>query len=181
MTVRSAPVSTFVIVTATPGSTPPDVSLIVPSIDPLAAWDCAIAGAANTSASSPANNILSMFASISCALIPNPWSLIPSSMKSERFVRAIHFLEVLPHQNATGEIRAGDAVAAVTECKEVMREVAMRADVRQALGGSCVVGRPAVRGLDAGDIRIQRGHLVHQLSGLPYENFIQLTRRHRLG
>src|SRR5262249_7297793 len=155
-TARSTPVSTLVIVTVTPGSTPPEVSVMVPSIDPLAACDCAIAGAASTRAIRPANNVLSMFASIARRQIPNPESQIPLSMKPEGLVGAIHFLEVLAHQNATGEIGAGDAVAAVAEREEVMREVAMRADVGEPFGRSRVVGGPSVRRLDAGDIRIQR-------------------------
>ena len=51
MTERSAPVSMFVIVTVTPGRTPPDVSTTVPSTAPLAACDCATAGAANAALS----------------------------------------------------------------------------------------------------------------------------------
>ena len=46
-TERSRPVSVLVIVTVTPGSTPPDESATVPSMEPLAAWDCANAGPAN--------------------------------------------------------------------------------------------------------------------------------------
>src|SRR5262245_41667622 len=55
---RSAPVSRFVIVTVTPGSTPPELSTTVPSMDPLAACDCANAGAASTSDTSATKTYL---------------------------------------------------------------------------------------------------------------------------
>src|SRR5215212_3999984 len=46
MTTRSAPVSRFWTVTVTPGSTAPELSMMTPSIAPLAACDCADAGTA---------------------------------------------------------------------------------------------------------------------------------------
>src|SRR5881394_2563321 len=51
-------------VTVTPGSTPPDASVIVPSMEPLAAVDCAAAGAQNASSIEKTALILSMVASI---------------------------------------------------------------------------------------------------------------------
>src|SRR5689334_16213592 len=44
----------FVTVTVTPGSTPPEASETVPSMVPLAAVDCASAGAADTASDSRA-------------------------------------------------------------------------------------------------------------------------------
>src|ERR671911_2452282 len=44
ITMRSAPVSRFWTVTVTPGSTAPELSTMTPSIEPLAACDCADAG-----------------------------------------------------------------------------------------------------------------------------------------
>src|SRR5215210_7357754 len=44
ITTRPAPVSRFWTVTVTPGSTAPELSTMTPSIEPLAAWDCADAG-----------------------------------------------------------------------------------------------------------------------------------------
>ena len=46
ITIRCVPVSTLVMVTVTPGRTPPDESDTVPSMAPLAACDCASAGTA---------------------------------------------------------------------------------------------------------------------------------------
>jgi hypothetical protein len=56
MTMRWAPVSVLVIVTVTPGSAAPLVSLTVPSIVPLIAVDCAEAGADPATNSSAANS-----------------------------------------------------------------------------------------------------------------------------
>src|SRR4029079_12899693 len=56
MTMRWAPVSVLVIVTVTPGSAAPLVSLTVPSIVPLIAVDCAEAGADPAMSSSAANS-----------------------------------------------------------------------------------------------------------------------------
>src|SRR6185436_5900100 len=59
-TMRSAPVSTLVIVTVAPGSTPPELSTTVPSMVPLAACDCASAGAASHTDNSAEKRILSI-------------------------------------------------------------------------------------------------------------------------
>src|SRR5829696_3056789 len=45
-TTRSAPLSRFCTVTVTPGTTAPELSTMTPSIEPLAACDCADAGTA---------------------------------------------------------------------------------------------------------------------------------------
>src|SRR5207247_2634714 len=100
----------------------------VPSMVPLMACDCAMAGAASASASSATTKFFSMNASIPRENRGD----FPLAVESERGVAAIHFLEVLAQQNAAREVRAGDAVAAVAERKQVMREISMCADVRES-------------------------------------------------
>ena len=54
------------------------------------------------------------------------------AVESEDLVGRIHFFEVLPQQNATGQIRAGHALAGVAEREQVMREVAVRPEAGQS-------------------------------------------------
>ena len=56
------------------------------------------------------------------------------------------------------------------EREQVMRIVAMRADVHQAVGGHAVRHLPPVLRLQAGDRRIHRQQLVHQLAGPLHEH-----------
>src|SRR5262245_17185386 len=116
-TARSAPVFTLVIVTVTPGRTPPDVSEIVPSMAPFAAVDCAKAGTAAAHAdTSTAKKYLSMIASI-------PTKTRGSAPESERRVAWIHFFEVVAQHDAAREERAGHAVTGVAESEQVVRKV----------------------------------------------------------
>ena len=55
------------------------------------------------------------------------------AVKTEDFVGGIHFSEVLAQQDATREVRTGDAVARIAEREQVVRKVAVRADARQAV------------------------------------------------
>ena len=89
------PVSTLVIVTVTPGSTPPDVSDTVPSIAPLAPCDCANAGAVSDSDSRAERMYLSMPASIQRIYRCERARKRDSAMKSEDLVDRIHFFEVV--------------------------------------------------------------------------------------
>ena len=101
----------LVMVTVTPGSTPPELSETVPSMAPLAAWDCARAGAVSDSDSSADRRILSILGVYNAKLAC--FGVLP--MESKDFVGWIHFAEVLSNEDAAGEIRAGDAVAGVTK------------------------------------------------------------------
>src|SRR4051812_27304163 len=168
MTARSVPVSVFVSVTGAPGSTPPELSETVPSMAPLAACDCANAGAPSVSDSSAERNILSMFASIQ----RETQAILRLAVESDDLVSRIHFFEVIPEQNATGEVRAGERMACVAEREEVMGVVPVRADRRQGVDGQGVVGCPAVLRLQPGDIGIERRQLVHQLAGALNHDFV---------
>ena len=74
--------------TVTPGSTPPELSLTVPSMVPLAAVDCANAGAASASDNIPESKYFSMFSSI-----PRFIGGLPG--ECEELVSRIHFFEVV--------------------------------------------------------------------------------------
>src|SRR5207247_5000634 len=121
-------VSTLVIVTVTPGSTPPELSETVPSMAPFAACDCASAGAVKDSDSSAERKYLSIPASIQTIGEPASWRVGESAMKSEDFVGRIHFPEVMAQQDPACEIRAGDSVACIAKREQMMREVAVRAN-----------------------------------------------------
>ena len=51
---------------------------------------------------------------------------------------------MLPKHRAAGKVGAGQAVAGVAEGEQVVRIVAVRADVGQAVAGQGVIRRPAV-------------------------------------
>ena len=57
--------------------------------------------------------------------------------------------EVVPEQDAAGQVRAGHAVARIAEREQLMRKVPVRPDVRQAVRRARVVHAPAVRGLES--------------------------------
>ena len=128
-TTRSAPVSMLVTVTVTPGSTPPELSVTVPSMVPLAACDCAKAGAASDTDSSAERRNLTILGVYNLKLA----HFGGLTMESEDFVGRIHFLEVLSHEDAAGEVRAGDAVAGVAKSEQVVRKVPVRADAGQSV------------------------------------------------
>src|SRR5438105_4488357 len=106
MTVRSIPVPTCVAVTVTPGSTPPEVSVMVPSIVPFAAVDCAYAGALNAIADRMiARKYFSMRSSIPRFRGAGRSRIVVLSAECERRGGGIQFTEVLPEHHAAGEIR----------------------------------------------------------------------------
>src|SRR5256885_6770178 len=96
-------------------------------------------------------------------------------MKAEDVVRGVRFTEVLPQENAAGKICAGDAVTGISKSEQVMRIIAMCADVRQTVGRARVRRRPSVFGANTGDIWIERRQLVHQLPGALNQNFVALS------
>ena len=93
MTTRSAPVSTLVMVTVAPGSTPPELSETVPSMVPFAACDCAKAGAVSDTDSSAERRNLSILGVYNLKLE----HFGGLTMESKDFVGRIHFFEVLSH------------------------------------------------------------------------------------
>src|SRR3954468_14484544 len=121
----------LVTVTVTPGSTPPELSDTVPSMAPFAPCDCASAGAVNDSESRAERMYLSMSASIQRIGGPERWPEGDLPPKCEDFVHRIHFLEVLSQHDATGEIRARDALAGVPKSEQVVGKIAVRPDVGQ--------------------------------------------------
>jgi hypothetical protein len=98
----------------------------------------------------------------------------------QRLRRWIHFLEVLSHDDPAGEVRPGDAVARIAKSEQVVREVPVGADAGQSVCAERVVGGPAVVRLDAGDIRIQRRQLVHQLTGALDNRLVAQPGRRRI-
>ena len=84
----------------------------------------------------------------------------------------------MAEQDAAGEVRAGHAVARVAEREQVMRE---------SCGAGRCNGRPSAvlpygasqpyAGQDAGDVRIDRGQLVHQLTGALNDRLVAQPRR----
>ena len=72
-----------------------------------------------------------------------------------------------------------DAVARIAEREQVVRKVAVRSDARQSVRGARVIRRPAELRLQAGDIRIQRRELVHQLAGALHDRLVAQARRRR--
>ena len=64
--------------------------------------------------------------------------------EAEMAVGRLELVEVMAQQHAAGEIGAGHAVARIAERKQMMREIAVRSDVRQAVRGSRVRRVPAV-------------------------------------
>jgi len=116
----------LVMVTVTPGSTPPELSETVPSMAPLAACDCANAGAVSDSDSSAERTTLNILGVYNAKLAH--FCVLP--VESEDFVGGIHLVEVLSHEDATGEIRAGDAVTGIAESEQVMRKVPVRTNAR---------------------------------------------------
>src|SRR5260221_5428928 len=184
------PVSRLVTVTVTPGSTPPELSETTPSMAPLAACDCANAGAVSISSDSTAEerarNMLedSLIDSEKPEVYnsktnePQPRTqndVLP--VKTDRFVGGIQFFGAMSLQNATGEVSGRRTVTGVAKGEQVVRVIAMRADVRQAVGRARVVGGPAERRLQAGDIRIQSGEFVHQLAGPLDDDLVAKARR----
>src|SRR6185436_9281632 len=116
MTTRSAPVSTLVIVTVAPGSTPPELSDTVPSMVPLAACDCAKAGAASDTESSAERRNLTILGVYNA----KSQRFGGLTVESKDLVGWIHFLEVLSHDDTAGEIGAGDAVARVAKSEQMV-------------------------------------------------------------
>src|SRR4029453_13840637 len=177
MTTRSAPVSTFVIVTVAPGSTPPEPSTTVPSMVPLAACDCANAGAASDTDSSAERRILSILGVYNAKL-----SRFPAlAVETKHFVGRIHFFEVMAKHDAAGDQPPGDGVAGIAKSEQVVRKVSVGADAGQAVRAARVVGGPSVRGLQTGDIRIQGRELAHQLPGALHDRLLAQARRRRVG
>ena len=64
------------------------------------------------------------------------------------------------------------AVASVAKGEEMAREVAVRTNDRQVVRGSVVVDVPSPFGLQAGNRRIERRQLVHQLADLRHEQLL---------
>src|SRR3954462_4326188 len=117
-TERSVPVSTLVMVTVTPGSTPPELSETMPSMAPFAPCDCANAGAVSDSDSRAERTYLSMSASIQKEWRTRTAGLRELPPKCEGFVHRIHFFEVLSQEHAAGEISARHAVARIPESEQ---------------------------------------------------------------
>src|SRR5207302_11091169 len=79
------------------------------------------------------------------------------SMEAEHLVGRIDLVQMVAQQDSAGEKRTRDAVARVAEREQVVRKVAVRTDVRKAVGRARIRGVPAVRGQDARNVRIERG------------------------
>ena len=109
-------------VTVTPGSTPPELSETVPSMAPLAACDCAKAGAVSDSDSSAERKTLSILG-VYNAKLERFGGL---TVESKDLVSWIHFVEVLSHDDAARQKRSGEAMAGVAKSEQVVRKVAMR-------------------------------------------------------
>ena len=71
------------------------------------------------------------------------------SREAKMTIGRFELVEVMPQQHAAREVGAREAAARVAEGKEMMREVAVRPDVREAIRCSCVRGIPAVLGNDS--------------------------------
>ena len=71
-------------------------------------------------------------------------------------------------------------VARIAKSEQMVRKVPVCANARQSVCAARVVGGPAVVGLDAGDIRIQRRQLVHQLTGALDDRLVAQPRRRRV-
>src|SRR5437667_5992302 len=115
-------------------------------------------------------------------LLPFAFDLLPltCSPEPEQVVSRIPFVEAVPQQDAACEVRTRHAVARVTEGEKMSRIVAVRTDVRQA------ILRPRVRRVppgcreDAGNFRVERRQLVHQLAGALDVDLLAQTLRWRL-
>src|SRR5258708_15625570 len=132
---------------------------------PLAPCDCASAGAVSDSDSRAERMYLNMRASIQRIYGRGRARIADSAVKSEHFVGWIHFPEVVSQQDAARQICAGHALTRVAKSEQMVRVVAVRADARQSLRSTGIIRGPSERRLHAGDIRIQGGELVHQLTG----------------